>query len=292
MNFLFEYFPVELTHAIELFNKGDIQEIRIIADKSTALLIKGKLTDLGVIISKSSLSRIVDRMCKGSLYSVQPTLARGYFTLCGGHRVGVCGCVKTENGQVTFMNNISSICIRIAREIKGAADSIIGYIYSGGNVYNTLIVSPPSCGKTTLLRDIARQIGAFKKVCIADERSEIASSIDGIAQNDVGRFTTVLDKVPKAIGIEMLLRTMSPDVIVTDETGSAEEEEEIYKIINCGVKIITSVHGFGENDILRRKHIGALIQNKVFERIIVLSGRNGPCTIEKIISDGRVIFSG
>ncbi len=285
-----QYFPCELTRAIEPFRKEDIQEIRLIAERSCLLQARGQLTDLGIIITKSQLGRIVERMCRCSIYSYQPSMTRGFFTLSGGHRVGVCGCVKTDSGKVVHMSDISSICIRVSREVKGAADGVIGFINENGKLYNTLIISPPGCGKTTLLRDISRHLGNKRKVCIADERSEIAACIGGIPQNDVGKFTSVLDGVPKAIGIEMLLRTMSPDVIITDETGSAEEELEIYKIINCGVKIITSVHGYSDLDVKRRKHIGELIENGVFERVIVLSGRKGPATIEKIIADGRVIM--
>ena len=283
------FLPNEISGAIRFFNENDIQEIRIIAECSCTALVRGRLCDTGVKVSKAQLSKIIADMCRGSMYAVQPSLVRGYLTLAGGHRVGVCGNVTVENGSVKYMGDISAVCIRIAREVKGVADKFINTIESGGRLFNTLIISPPGCGKTTVLRDIARNLGNRYRVCIADERSEIAACEGGICKNDVGKYTCVLDGVPKGVGIEMLLRTMSPEVIITDETGSVEEERAIYQIINCGAKIITSVHGYSEKDVSRRKYIGSLIENGVFERIIVLSARCGPATVEKIISDGRVI---
>lgn len=286
---LHKFLPKELSEALTFFNEKEIQEIRIVSENSCAVSLKGRLCDTGVKITKGQLSKMIADMCRGSIYAAQPSLVRGYLTLSGGHRVGVCGSVTVENGNIKYMGDISAVCIRIAREIKGASDKFINMIECGGRLFNTLIISPPGCGKTTVLRDIARNLGGRYRVCIADERSEIAACEGGVCKNDIGKFTCVLDGVPKGVGIEMLLRTMSPEVIITDETGSFEEEKAIYQIINCGAKIITSVHGYSEKDVCRRKYIGSLIENGVFERIIVLSGRCGPATVEKIISDGRVI---
>ncbi len=284
-----KFLPNEISGAIRFFNEKDIQEIRIVAEGSCAITIKGRLCDTGIKVSKAQLAKVIADMCRGSIYAVQPTLVRGYLTLAGGHRVGVCGSVTVENGNVKYMGDISAICIRIAREVKGVSDKFMNTIESGGRIFNTLIISPPGCGKTTVLRDIARNLGNRYRVCIADERSEIAACVGGASQNDIGKYTCVLDGVPKGVGIEMLLRTMSPEVIITDETGSFDEEKAIYQVINCGAKIITSVHGYSEKDVSRRKYIGSLIENGVFERIIVLSDRCGPATVEKVISDGRVI---
>ena len=124
-------------------------------------------------------------------------------------------------------------------------------------------------------------------MCIADERSEIAASRDGVPTHDVGRFTAVMDSVPKGEGMMMLLRTMSPEVIITDETGTDSEERAISELINCGIKIITSAHGYSERDVMRRRHLRNLIEDGIFERIIILGKLRGEITVEKIISDGR-----
>ena len=187
------------------------------------------------------------------------------------------------------MTDISAVCIRVAREVFGAADSIMEFLEFHGKLYNTLIISPPGCGKTTVLRDAIRQLGNRYRVCVADERSEIAACKGGIPSLDVGKFTSVMDGVPKAKGINMLLRSMSPQLIATDETGSREEEEAICRLINAGAKIITTAHGYSEKDILNRKYLGSLVEKGVFERIIVLSNRKGVGTVEKIITDGKVI---
>ncbi len=289
INSFLKYFPSGLTEKILLMGTEDLQEIRIIAGKSCSVIKSGILFDTGIVLSSAELNKIVEAMSKGSLYAMQTSLIKGYITLNGGHRVGVCGRAITENGRITHLTEISAICIRISREIKGAADEVMEYLYCDGKLYNTLIISPPGCGKTTVIRDIARRLGNSVKVCIADERSEIADCRAGLPGHDVGKYTCVMDNVPKGEGIMMLLRTMSPEVIITDETGRDDEERAIAEIVNCGAKIITTAHGYSERDVMKRKHLGSLIENGVFERIIVLSQRRGPGTVEKIIADGRVM---
>lgn len=289
VNSFLRHLPARLTETIVIMGIKDLQEIRIAAEKNCILQKGGVLRDTGIRVSGDELSKIVESMCRGSLYAMQTSLCKGYLTLGGGHRVGVCGRVVTENGVIVHMTDISAICLRISREIQGAADELMEYLECNGRLYNTLIISPPGCGKTTVLRDIARQIGNRHKVCIADERSEIAACRGRLPSADVGEFTCVMDAVPKAEGIEMLLRTMSPEVIVTDETGNEEEARAISHLINCGAKIITTAHGYSERDVMKKPHIGPLIENGIFERIVVLSNRKGIATVEKIITDGRVI---
>ena len=289
INSFTKYFPPELTEKILLLGTKDLQEIRIIAGKSCSVQKNGILIDTHITVSPQELNKIVEAMCRGSVYAMQTSLVKGYITLSGGHRVGVCGKTVTESGKITHLTDISAICIRISREVKGSADEIMEYLCHEGKFYNTLIISPPGCGKTTVLRDIARQLGNRCKVCIADERSEIAASRGSTPAHDVGKYTVVMDCVPKGEGIMMLLRAMSPEIIITDETGREDEEKAISELINCGAKIITTAHGYSERDILKRKYLGSLVENGVFERIIVLSGRKGPATVEKIISDGRVM---
>ncbi len=284
-----QHFPPKLTETLLIMGTKDMQEIRIIADRNASVIKKGILMDSGIRVTREELKKTINSMCRGSLYAMQQNLTKGYITLSGGHRVGVCGKCVCENGEITHMSDISAICVRLSRGIIGAADSVMEYIMYQDRIYNTLIISPAGCGKTTMLRDIARQIGASHKVCIADERSEIAACKDGIPTHDVGRFTAVMDAVPKGKGITMLLRAMSPEVIVTDETGSEAEERAISELINCGVKIITTAHGYSERDVMRRRYIRNIIEDGVFERIIVLGKLRGDIKIEKIITDGRCL---
>lgn len=283
------HFPSGLTEKILMMGIKDLQEIRITAQKNVVVQKNGMLMELQMKISSQELLKIVESMCRGSLYAVQTSLVKGYLTIGGGHRIGVCGRVVCEKGNIVHMTDISAMCIRVSREVIGAADGIMSYLECDGRLYNTLIISPPGCGKTTMLRDVARQLGNSHKVCIADERSEIAACRNGIPMHNIGRFSCVMDAVPKGEGISMLLRTMSPEIIVTDETGTPEEEAAICEMINCGVKIITTAHGYSDRDVRKRKYLGSLIENGIFERIIVLGNSKGIATVEKIISDGRVI---
>ncbi|MBQ8392055.1 MAG: stage III sporulation protein AA [Clostridia bacterium] len=283
INAFTQHFPVNLTETLLIMGTKDMQEIRLCAGRNAAVIKSGRLMDTGVYISKEALDKIIASMCRGSMYAMQTSLVQGFLTLSGGHRVGVCGRCVTENGRVTHLTDISSICIRVAKEVKGAANEVMEYLECNGRLYNTLIISPPGCGKTTLLRDIARRIGENHKVCIADERSEIAACKKGIPSYDVGKYTCVMDCVPKAEGILMMLRTMAPEVIITDETGSRSEGDAIRSLVNCGAKIITTAHGYSDGGSEK------YADKDIFERIIILSGRNGPGTVEKIITDGRVI---
>jgi stage III sporulation protein AA len=274
---------------------AQIEEIRLrtgcpvtIAGTNIRFLITdGRLSEnaeSAVIVTQSMLQRTIERMCQSSLYSLQNELRSGFLTLSGGHRVGVCGKTVVENGNVARVVDISSLNIRIAKEIIGAADKIISYI-AEKDIQNTLIISPPSCGKTTLLRDIARQLAGEKygyRVGIVDERSEIAAMYRGEAQNDVGILSDVYDACPKDEGMIMLLRAMAPDVIITDEIGNVEDEAAIMRVINAGVKIICSAHGFDRADVLRREAVGSLIRDGIFERIFVLSRKEGAGTIERM----------
>lgn len=237
-----------------------------------------------VKITRAHIDEALENAVKSSMYSAEEEIRNGYITVNGGNRIGICGKSVITDGKISFLKDISGLNYRIAREVIGSADKVIDSVISDGEVKNTLIISPPGAGKTTLLRDIARRISnCGYNVSIADERCEIAAMHEGKSAFDIGANTDVLSAAPKAEGMLMMLRSMSPDVIVTDEIGTAADAAAIEKIINCGVKIITTVHGNGIEEIRQRSELsGALC---FFERFIVLSRRRGVGTIEKI-SDG------
>lgn len=202
-----------------------------------------------------------------------------------------------ENGYVKTIRNISSVNIRISRQIIGASDKIMKFITSNNRVYNTIIISPPKCGKTTILRDIARNISDGinnlrivkekfdgKKVVVIDERSEIAACFMGIPQNDLGVRTDVLDNCLKREGLLMAIRSLSPDVLICDEIGTTGDVEALTAAFNSGVNIITTIHGFTIEDLYKRRVLSGLLNNNVIERVIVLSNREGVGTIENIYS--------
>ena len=221
-------------------------------------------------VGEGELEEMLRLFCEGSVYVAEDTVSRGYVT-AGGHRVGICGTYwQNEKGQ-RGIKDISCLNVRVARQVIGSAEGIIEEIASDG-IKNTLIISPPGGGKTTLLRDICRILGGdgySYKVAIADERGELAASCNGKALNDVGARTCVMDGCLKAGAMEMLLRSMGPDVIVTDEIGNPADGEAICDIMRCGVKVIASAHGSSLDEVKSR--MSFCLQG--FERLIVLENK-------------------
>lgn len=280
-----------------------IEEIRIRINRPIELVIQnesyfltenGELSPLpenGMIATSEDGQKIMNLISRHSVYAIEEELRRGYITIHGGHRVGIVGRAVVEEGKVRILKDITSFNIRIAKELKGIANPIVPMLIQEKKVVNTLIISPPRCGKTTLLRDIVRLLSSGikelsdsgHKVAVVDERSEIASCIEGIPQNDLGPRVDVLDACPKAEGMMMLIRSMSPDVIVCDEIGSREDANAILEAIHAGVSIIATAHGNDVADIRRRPNLDPLFAQPVFNRYLILSKRTGVGTIEAIL---------
>lgn len=244
----------------------------------------------GYIISEEDIFRTIAAISDNSLYAFEEEIRRGFITIPGGHRVGLAGQVIVQDDEVRGIKDFSGICIRVAREIKGCARPLLSTVCSDkGQVNSTLIVSPPRCGKTTILRDLARLLsgGGDKfpahNVVIVDERSELAGSYRGIPQLDVGVRTDVLDACPKALGMIMAIRSLSPQIIITDEIGRIEDLEAINECVNAGVKVISTIHALDIKELKARPLINKLLQNDTFQKIIFLSRRQGPGTIEDVV---------
>jgi len=291
--------PEEMLNSVEEIRLRLNKPLMIYDDKKGWFVsLSGALTDYmekAYIVREEDIRQTMELISNSSIYAIQDELQNGFVTIPGGHRVGIAGRTVIYNGKITHIKEISAINIRVSKEIIGAADNVLPYIIQEDNtVCNTLIVSPPQCGKTTLLRDIARQLSYgireinFKgiKVGVVDERSELAGCYKGVAQNDLGPRTDVLDACPKAFGMLMMIRSMSPEVIITDEIGTENDIEALIQVLNAGVKIITSVHGYGIQDIIRKPALGNLMNQNIFEKVIVLSKRKGTGTIESIIDKG------
>lgn len=254
-----------------ILEKEGLQEIRLRTDKPAAVFLEGKeffvgkdgaLTKLwqdAYLPGRREMEGFLHHICHYSPYAYEDELRQGYLTVEGGHRIGIAGQVVLEqDGSIRTIKNISYINIRISHQIKGAADGVLPYLYEGGKIKNVLIISPPGCGKTTLLRDLVRQVsdgnayGEGRCVGLVDERSEIAGCFMGIPQNDIGMRTDVLDACPKEKGMMLLLRSMAPGVIAIDELGGAQEVEALRLASYCGVGVLATAHGTDVRDVMGR----------------------------------------
>ena len=258
-----------------------IEEIRLRAGKPLMLKIGQETQTIDYIVKQQEILQAFERICENSVYSYRRQICDGYITIRGGNRVGIVGSAVVDNGQVININYISSLNFRIAREKIGCSNFIIEDIidFASNSVHNTLIVSPPGCGKTTILRDIIRnisngieQIGfRGKTVGVVDERGEIAAMYKGVAQNDIGTRTDVVDNMPKPEAMRILVRSMCPDVITCDEIGSIEDINAIDYAMCSGVKGIFTAHGKNIDEINQNPELSKLLNKHIFERIILLN---------------------
>lgn len=308
LNDLLHYF----THPVQQALLGlstqiltNIEEIRLRQDQPLMVNLSGgegfvtstgnlvKVPAEGYRVTSEDLLKTLQLLTNSSLYALEEELRRGFITIPGGHRVGMVGKTVVENGTIRTIKQVNALNIRIARQIFNVSEKLLPYVYnySTQNLYHTLIISPPCCGKTTLLRDLIRQISygqpkfavAGLGVGLVDERSEVAGSYRGKPQLDVGPRTDVLDGCPKAEGMMLLIRSMNPKVIAVDEIGSKEDILALEEALNAGIKVVATVHGASIEEIIRRPNFKYIIQNKIFERIVILERRSSPGVIKNVL---------
>jgi len=292
--------PIEMRKILEKLPslmKQQLEEIRIRENRPLEITLQGTfhyVSESGELVQDSLQAfkphtelcrKLLEKITNYSLYTMEEELRRGYITVAGGHRIGLAGRTILDGGIVRGIRDIGGFNLRIAREVVGASKQLLPKLYHPTRgLQSTLIISPPQQGKTTLIRDIARSLSYGElstlnkssyarmplKVGIVDERSEIAASVKGIPSFDVGPRTDVMDACPKAEGMMMMLRSMSPEVMIADEIGRAEDADAIREAAHSGVKVIATAHAYDAADVRRRPEIMRLIEEQAFELIVEL----------------------
>lgn len=269
------------------------EEIRLRAGrKASVLLGDGELVTGTRPVTPRDLECVLEIATGASAYSVRECVRSGYITAKGGYRIGICGSAVVKNGEIEGFRELTSAAIRIPREVLGASYGVMRDITEDGRIGSTLIISPPGCGKTTLLRDMVRVISDGNaelglkgmRVALADERGEIACVHGGEPQRDVGARTDVLDGCPKAQAVMLLLRSMNPQVVALDEITAPEDIAAIQSCLNCGVKIMATAHAENMDDLLSRPMYASLLENGTFENAVFItkSGNRRSYTVQKI----------
>ncbi|MEZ3504246.1 MAG: stage III sporulation protein AA [Lachnospiraceae bacterium] len=289
-------FPGMLREALaELrVNTNNLQEIRIRAGRPVTVLCGNREYISGRVTDGAQVNEILAYLSSYSLYAYEDEIRQGFLSLPGGHRVGLSGRTVLESRKIKTITEISSLNIRFAHEIRGCADGLLPHLWENGRLLHTLIVSAPGRGKTTLLRDCIRQISngspynGGMTVGVVDERSEIAGSFRGVPGNDVGMRTDVLDGCPKAEGMMMLIRSMSPKVIAVDEIGSSDELAALMTAMHCGCVLLATVHGSSMEELRKKPVLKDMMELKMFERYVVLDcGKKPGCVKMLLDRDGR-----
>lgn len=244
-----------------------IEEIRIGAGRPMLLRTPAQEIWIEPCFTHSMIEQLVQRICKQSVYAYQTTIRQGFVTLDGGHRVGICGTGIYQGDTLTNITDLSSLAIRVARQVSGCADGLIEMIQD-----SALVIGPPCSGKTTLLRDFVRQLSDYRSqhVSLVDERGELAAMVQGVPQMAVGIRTDVLTNIPKGQAMMMLLRTMNPKWIAVDEITAAEDIRAMEQAAYCGVKLVATAHASNLSELMQRPLYLELMQRKIFKNLVVL----------------------
>lgn len=302
---IIRFFPPDLRAILAGLNRKlqpQITEIRLRINQPLELLYgnragwltaNGELTadpQQGICTGADLLKNVVNGITVGSYYALAESIAQGYLALPGGYRVGFAGHVVHEAGRIRLIRDISSLNFRIAKSLPGIARPLIPLLWKDGRFLKTLILAPPASGKTTLLREIIREVSNGVpeanlpgiRVGLVDERSEIAGCFQGVPQLDVGCRTDVLDGCPKREGVYLLLRAMNPELIATDEIGTLADFEVIEDIINTGISYLVTAHARNLTEAICRPGLQRILETGMVERVILMSNRLGVGTIESV----------
>lgn len=267
MKRLLEIIPEKYTAQLIDLKLSRLEELRLRVGQPLALYIAGNEEFFWPKLTQGDLESALLSACRQSVYAHTETLRHGYITVEGGHRIGVCGFGVVHDDSVRTIKSVSSMVIRVAKQILGCADTLLPSVTS-----STLIIGPPGSGKTTLLRDLVRQMSDKKKqrVGLADERGEVSAGVLGIPQLMIGARTDVLINIPKATAAMMLLRTMNPQWIAMDEITSPRDLLVMEQVAYCGVSLLATAHAERIEDLSQRPLYQNLMERRIFEKVVVL----------------------
>lgn len=278
--------PPELQRAVEALpetSQQRMEELRLRIGREATVTIGEREAPLAVTVKSEWVETILASATGHAVYSAQEMMKNGFVTLRGGHRLGICGTAVYQNGTMSTLKDISSLNLRIARELKGIGNRAADWLWTRPR--STLIIGPPGRGKTTLLRDLIFQLSQrfSHRVCVADERMELAAAVDGVPQFDLGSKTDVLSGVKKARAVEMLLRTMNPQWIALDEITSEEDVTAMVRASYCGVRFLATAHAEMPSELRHRPVYRSMVEAGVFENLIVILP-NRTLQLERMIS--------